>query len=165
MKKPSRTMPLFRDRNHPRLARRRYAHRGATFVEFALASVTFLTLLVSCFDWNYGVFVKTALRHAVREGVRQGITVSAAARIDHAELVRKAVARNSFGLIDARSTNLVKVSYYAADGVSVAARPEERKFLTVAIERYPATKFGLLTPGSARVSVSASDQMSVGVPQ
>lgn len=164
MKQPSRTMPLFRVRNHPRSARRRYAHRGATFVEFALASVTFLTLLVSCFDWNYGVFVKTALRHAVREGLRQGITANAAASIDHVELVKNAVARNSFGLIDARSTSFVKVNYYGADGVSIAARPEERKFLTVAVERYPASKFGFLS-GSTRVSVSASDQMSAGLPQ
>lgn len=154
-----RTSPLFRARSPQRLTRRRYARRGATFVEFALAGVTFLALFLACFDWNYSVFVRTALRHAVREGIRQGIAAQSANSVDHEGLVRSAVVRNSFGLIDpASSTRLVQVRYYGQDGVSAAVRREERRYLSVSVERFPASRLGL-TGGIARVSVQASDRM------
>ncbi|MDQ2684084.1 MAG: pilus assembly protein [Chloroflexota bacterium] len=68
----------------------RTAHSGQTIVEFALASLVFLTIIFGTIDFGRAIFIRAELVNAAREGARYGkinptqTTAIRAATVDHA---------------------------------------------------------------------------------
>ena len=56
---------------------RRFRSRGAETIEFTFVFLPLFAMTAVLVDTAWGVFAKSALQHAVREGVRQGVTLTA----------------------------------------------------------------------------------------
>jgi Flp pilus assembly protein TadG len=101
----------------PRAARRSRWRKGAETVEFALALLPFIATLCLLADSAWAIFAKSTLEYAVREGVRQGITITGtqatAAGSNLTAMVKGIVQTNSLGLLSgATGLACIKVNYF-----------------------------------------------------
>jgi Flp pilus assembly protein TadG len=86
--------------------------KGAEMLEFTLCLLPMLAMCFVLLDAAWGIFVKSTLEFAVREGVRAGITITGtqatAAGSDLTTMVKSTVQSNSLGLL-AGSAGLAKI--------------------------------------------------------
>jgi hypothetical protein len=88
---------------------------GSTLVEFSITLVPMLALLFLTMDVAWAIFARATLQHAVREGVRFGVTGQIlAGKGCLGSSIQQVVAQNSFGFIPAsKASQYVSVSYYS----------------------------------------------------
>jgi len=85
---------------------RRFRSRGAEAVEFSFVFLPLFAMTAVVVDTAWGVFAKSALQHAVREGVRQGVTLTGSQMAQGACLtgtVKSIVQQNSLGILNGSS--------------------------------------------------------------
>lgn len=100
---------------HARAARRRRS-RGSELLEFTLVIFPMIAMITVLIDTAWAVYAESTLQRAVRIGVRDGVTLTAAQMNGSAcltDTVKGIVQTNSFGLLNGRSgLGKVKVNYY-----------------------------------------------------
>jgi Flp pilus assembly protein TadG len=95
---------------------RRSRERGTVHVEFALVLLPFLALVMFIVDTAWVIFAQATIQSAVREGVRVGITATAASSCSTASpptltcTIQDVVHTYSFGFVAASN---VQVTYYS----------------------------------------------------
>lgn len=96
---------------------RRDPLRGQSMVEFALCFLLFLSVMIGFGQLASAVWIKTTLRHAVREGVRYAVTGSTRPGLGHDASIREIVRENAAGLISAaEAPSMITIEYYDPQG-------------------------------------------------
>jgi Flp pilus assembly protein TadG len=107
-------------------------------VEFAIVSLLFLFTSFTIFNFSFWVFLKTALRQAVREGSRYAITGQTGSSGQDAA-IKQRVKDNAFHLLDSPADAArIRVEYYAADGSGLTGSNAAGNIVVVSVENYPA---------------------------
>ena len=91
--------------------------KGAEVLEFTLAFLPLIMMMFAVLDAAWGMYAKTTLMQAVRQGVRYGITITgtqaSAAGSDQTTMVKSWVQANSMGLLRGSSgLAKIKVNYF-----------------------------------------------------
>lgn len=106
---------------------RRFRSRGSEIVEFTLVLLPLFAMTGVLVDTAWAVFAKSALQRAVREGVRQGVVLTASQMATGACLtgtVKSIVQANALGILNGTTgLSMIKVNYYLppASGSTAAA--------------------------------------------
>jgi TadE-like protein len=93
---------------------RRAARKGAEVVEFALIAIPLFAFLFLLIDVAWGVYARSTLQHAVREGVRYAVTSRTADGLGHKASIAKVVADNALGFLSGGDKNKIEVHFYSA---------------------------------------------------
>lgn len=78
---------------------RRRRERGASAVELALVLLPLMALLFAIVDFTLPVFMNSLLNHAVRAGVRYGVTYRTEQGLSHSQSIKTIVQRNAGGFL------------------------------------------------------------------
>jgi len=83
-------------------------------LEFALVFTPLMALMLAILDYSMPVFLRATFVHAVREGVRYGVTYRTFQGMSQSESIKRVVQDNSMGFLTG-STGLarIQVKYYS----------------------------------------------------
>ena len=99
-------------RRHPSSERRR-RQSGNTFVELALVFTPLLALILGIVDFAIPIFLIATFHHAVREGVRYGITYQTATGLSQTDSIKRVVQQNAVGFLSGQAgLDKIQVKYY-----------------------------------------------------
>ena len=108
--------PAHRRQSPENRAARQKRSRGSELLEFTLVLLPMMAMITVLVDTAWAVYAESTLQRAVRIGVRQGVTLTAAQMNGSAcltDTVKGIVQTNSFGLLNGSSgLAKVKVNYY-----------------------------------------------------
>ena len=95
------------------------SQRGATLVEAALVFLPFMAMMLAIVDFSMPIFLRSTFTHAVREGVRFGIThqttYNSVSYSTQTAAIQAVVQANAMGFLAGSSgLSLIQVNYYAA---------------------------------------------------
>ncbi len=111
--------------------------RGQAMIEFALCFVLFLSVVLGFGQLALGLWIKTTLHHAVREGARYAITGNTLSGLGHDASIRSVVVQKSAGLIDAQAADsMIDIQYYDGDG-NATANNDGGNALVLTVSNYP----------------------------
>jgi len=93
---------------------RRSKRAGHVMLEFALVFTPLMALMLAILDYSMPVFLRATFVHAVREGVRYGVTYRTFQGMSQSESIKRVVQDNSMGFLTG-STGLarIQVKYYS----------------------------------------------------
>lgn len=110
---------------------------GQAIVEFALCFLLFLSVVLGFGQLALGLWIKTTLHHAVREGARFAITGKTLGGLGHDASIRSVVVDQSVGLVDpASADSLIGIQYYDATGAATADN-DGGNTLVLSVANYP----------------------------
>lgn len=124
----------------PRRSRR--SQRGAELIEVSLLIIPILGFVFITFDLSMVVFLRSTLQHAVREGVRYGVTsqVDSSGYADDA--IKNVVKRAAVGFLNTTAaSNTIHVRYMSPVDGSMTDN-SKGNILHVSVEAY---RYGPLT--------------------
>lgn len=82
-------------------------------VEFALVFTPVLALLLGIVDFAIPIFLVATFHHAVREGVRYGITYQTYPGLSQTDSIKKVVQQNAVGFLSGQSgLDKIVIKYY-----------------------------------------------------
>jgi Flp pilus assembly protein TadG len=132
---------------------------GSTLVEFSVALVPLMALLLLTVDVAWSIFERATLQHAVREGVRFAVTGQVIGNSCLGASIQQLVAQNSFGFIPAsRASDYVTVSYLSPSdlsAVSGAAGPAGGNVVQVSVDKLSVGSFGPIWRAVTPIPLSA----------
>jgi Flp pilus assembly protein TadG len=124
--------------------RRRASQKGNTYIEMGMILLPLFALIFGLLDYSLAIFVKNSLYHAVREGVRFGVTQQTGTGGQDAA-IRAVVRQNAMGFIP---TGAVGDAYIHLDYTDRLGNPvygvgsnQAGNILTLTITAYPWTFF------------------------
>src|ERR1022692_2017035 len=94
-----------------RIPNSRERRRGSQVVEAGLMMLPFLALGFMTLDAGWGIFVKATLQHAVREGVRYGVTGQVSGNNGQAASIESVVVSQAMGLLGGSQSGTLSVQY------------------------------------------------------
>jgi Flp pilus assembly protein TadG len=98
-----------------RSGRRKSARKGAEVIEFGLVLIPLLAFTGLIIDIGWGVFARSTLQHAVREGVRYAVTSRTMQGMGHVSSIKKVVQSNALGMLNGSAQDKIRVRFYSAD--------------------------------------------------
>jgi hypothetical protein len=140
--------------------------RGSAIVESALVIVPLLAIVFAMVDFSLAVFLRSTFQHAVREGVRYGVTFRTAGGLGHDASIRAVVQANAMGFLSGeRGAEKIKIRYYEPGTLQESGQNLPGNLLEVAVEGY---QWGWIAPllragGILTLNAYASDRME-GLP-
>ncbi len=155
----------------PREARRRERRRGAEVVEFGLVLLPLVAFVFLTIDIAWAVFARSVLQHAVREGVRYGVTSQLREDMGHAESIRSVVQENSMGLLAGEAgRNSIQVRFYTPETLQdisgTAGANAGGNLIEVSVEnlRWAPLLPVLRSAAPLRLSARSADRMEASPP-
>ena len=132
-------------------------------VEFSLCFLLFIGTLLGFTQIATVVWTKSALQHAVREGVRYAITGATSGPLGHLGSIRNAVVENSGGLIDAQDADtMVEVHFYDQNANQTTSNAGGNT-VVVRVQNYPipvmVPAILAFVPEGVQVSANAVDRL------
>lgn len=111
--------------------------KGNMILETTLVLVPLLALIFAIIDFGMVVFLKSTFQHAVREGVRYGVTYQTMQGMGHDASIKSVVQYNSMGFL-AGDENLekIKIRYYLPDTLVETPFNNPGNLLEVSVEGY-----------------------------
>jgi hypothetical protein len=83
-------------------------------LEFALVFTPLMALMLAIVDYSMPVFLRATFVHAVREGVRYGVTYQTQPGLSHSESIKRIVQNNSMGfLMGTQGLDRIEVKFYS----------------------------------------------------
>ena len=135
----------------------RRGRRGSQFVEAGLALLPFCALLLLVVDTGWGLFVKSTLQHAVREGVRFGITGRITDGVGHVSSIRSVVKNQAMGLLNGAQGAAIAVRFYDSGTLAVTGSSAGGNLLEVSVENYSFNPLGPLLRSNHAISITVRD--------
>jgi len=150
---------LFLHQSAPRAQTRK--RRGNALIEAALVLLPLLAILFGIIDFGFVIFLKSTFQHAVREGVRYGVTYKTMGG-GHDAAIKSVVQQNGMGfLADAAGLSKIKIRYYNPDTLVEVPDNSPGNILEVSVEnfswKYMAPLLNSTTPLS--LTSRSSDRM------
>lgn len=124
--------------------KRNKRRRGAQMVEVALIVVPLFGLTFLCLDVSMVVFLRSTFQHAVREGVRFGITgYTSSPTICQDDAIKAVVKKNAIGFLNnPPASNTIHVHFMSPVDGSVSTN-SLGQIIEVSVEAY---RYGPLAP-------------------
>jgi len=144
-------------------ARRR---RGNMILESAFVFVPLMAIIFAIIDFGMAIFLRSTFQHAVREGVRYGVTYRTQSGMGHDDSIKAVVQHNAMGfLASAENRERIKIRYYVPDTLVETNQNLPGNLLEVSIENYPWGWMAPLMRGGQPLLLNAyaSDRME-GIP-
>jgi hypothetical protein len=151
-----------------RSGRRKMGRKGVEVVEFGLALVPLLAFSGLLIDIGWGVFARSTLQHAVREGVRFAVTSRTLPGKGHIDSIKTVVQTNAMGILNG-SPDKIKVRFYSPDDLTETTSEganEGGNLVEVAVEDFawaPLIPVGR-SKGATRLSARSLDRMEPSPP-
>jgi ABC-type dipeptide/oligopeptide/nickel transport system ATPase component len=145
---------------------RRPRQRGNAFVEAAFVLVPLFALIFGIVDFGLGIFIRSTLQHAVREGVRYAITYQTSAGMGQDDSIKSVVKTSAMGFLnDPDKAADIKIRYYNPNTLAEVSSNSPGNLVEVSVENYT---WGWLAPllrtaSPLRITVRSSDRME-GLP-
>lgn len=132
-------------------------------IEFSLCFLLFLGTVLGFAQMAMVVWTKSALQHAVREGVRYAVTGATSGGRGHLGSIRDAVAESSGGLISTQQADSqVQVQFYDEDANQTASNAGGN-IVVVRVADYPVPVMVpailAFVPEGLQVSANAVDRL------
>jgi hypothetical protein len=141
---------------------RRRRQRGAQAVEAGLVLFPLCALTFMILDLSFVLFVKCALQHSVREGVRFAVTGRTLPGMWHDDSIKSVVQGNSVGfLTGASGASKIRIRYFQRDTLVETANNIGGNVIEITIEGFtwrPMAPF-MRSGNPVGVSAIASDIM------
>lgn len=97
-----------------RVRTRSRGQSGSTMIELAFTLLPTLALLLAIVDFTIPVFLQSLFNHAVRAGVRYGITYQTKSGLSHSQSIKSVVQDNAAGFLAGEDgLSKVQVRYYS----------------------------------------------------
>lgn len=131
-------------------------------LEGTLVLIPFLALFLALIDFGMAIFLRSTFQHAVREGVRYGVTYQLTGGMGHDASIREMVLNNSMGFLASNPTNYISIKYFDPDNNLLETNQNRPgMILEVSVQNY---NFGVVAPllrnaNPIPLSVRASDRM------
>lgn len=94
--------------------RRRRRRGGNLLLEFGLVFTPLMAMMMAIVDYSMPVFLRATFVHAVREGVRYGITYQTMTGMSQTASVKEVVKANAMGFLSGPTgPNFIAVKYYS----------------------------------------------------
>lgn len=114
--------------------------RGHALVEAAFVLVPLLALILAIADFGFAAFLRATMQHAVREGVRYGVTFQLKAGKCQDDSIKDVVSEQAMGFLGGETNReRIKVRYYDPDTfaeITTSAANSPGNILEVSIEGY-----------------------------
>lgn len=139
----------------------RRRERGSQVIEMGLMMLPFMAFIFLMLDISWAVFVKSSLQHAVREGVRYGITSRCKSGMHHDASIRDVVRKQSMGLLAGAEDSAISIKYYIPDTLAETNLNAGGNLIEVSVERYSLNPLGAIMRSTDPLvfTVRASDRM------
>lgn len=147
--------------NTTRSGRRTRRRRGNTLIEAAFVLVPLLAILFGILDFGTVIFLKSTFQHAVREGVRYGVTYRTMGG-GHDAAIKTIVQQNSMGFLQGTpGLDKIKIRYYNPDTLAEVPENAAGNILEVSIENFMWRFMAPLLNSNTPLSLNArsSDRM------
>ncbi len=132
---------------------------GSTLIEFSVALLPLMALLLLTVDVAWSIFERATLQHAVREGVRFAVTGQVIGNSCLGASIQQVVSQNSFGFIPAsRASDYVTVTYLSpsdSSAVSGAGGPAGGNVVQVSVDKISVGSFGPIWRAVTPIPLSA----------
>jgi Flp pilus assembly protein TadG len=140
--------------------RRKSRRCGAQLIEVSLIAVPLFGLTFLLLDVSMAVFLRSTFQHAVREGVRYGITGDTPAGTCQDDAVKNVVKQNAIGFLNS-ATAAATIHVHFTDPASGArADNSPLNIIEVSVEGYQYTPLALYQrSGAPRIWARAFDVM------
>lgn len=135
-------------------------------VEVAFSLLIFLGFMFLLIDVCFGMFAKVTLQHAVRSGVRYGVTsrtsTSGGSPLGHIASIKQVVQKESMGLLsDSDMGSYVTVTFYSVSSdppapVTGTGANAAGNLLMVSVNAWPLNPMMPLLRSSTPVNISVS---------
>ncbi len=145
---------------------RRSRQRGNAFVEAAFVLVPLFALIFGIVDFGFGIFIRSTLQHAVREGVRYAVTYQTVGGMGHDDSIKSVVKASAMGFLNADDKAAkIKIRYYDPTTLTEVSSNSPGNLIEVSVEDYT---WGWMAPlmrsaNPLRITVRSSDRME-GLP-
>lgn len=132
-------------------------------VELALVLVPLLALILAIMDFGFGIFLKSTLQHAAREGARYAVTSRTEAGLGHDASIRAAVQTSAMGFLNgADGAAKIFIRYYIPGTLAETQSNAGGNIVEVSVEGYSWNWLAPLMRGSAGpliLAARSSDRM------
>jgi Flp pilus assembly protein TadG len=106
-------------------------------VELALVLLPLLALIFGIMDFGFGIFVKSTLQHATREGARYAVTSRTGAGMGQDASIRAAVQRNAMGFLNGTAgAAKIYIRYYVPGTLVETQSNAGGNIVEVSVEGY-----------------------------
>ena len=117
--------------------RNRTRQNGNAMLEYALVLVPWMALICGITDFGFGIFIRNAFQHAVREGVRYAVTYRLEPSMSHDASIKAIVKRNAVGFLSNASGDArIHIRYYEPDTLAETINNWPGNLIEVSIEDY-----------------------------
>lgn len=141
-------------RNSPPLRKNR--RRGSQLVEAGLMLIPFFAMAFMTIDTAWAIFVKATLQHAVREGVRYGVTGQVSNGNGHIESIKKVVQSNSLGLLKGSQSSTLSVQFLDPGTLTTTSNNQGGNLVQVSVTNYQITPLAPLLRAATAVPVTVT---------
>jgi hypothetical protein len=145
---------------------RRRRGRGNAFVEAAFVMVPLFAMIFGIVDFGLGIFIRSTLQHAVREGVRYAVTYQTVTGMGHDASIKTVVQQNAMGFLrDEEGLEKIFIRYFDPTTFTETQANAPGNIVEVSVEGF---RWGWLAPllrsnTPLQVLVRSSDRME-GLP-
>ena len=106
-------------------------------VELALVLVPLLALIFAIMDFGFGIFLKSTLQHAAREGARYAVTSRTGTGMGHDASICAAVQRSAMGFLNgAEGAAKIYIRYYVPGTLAETQSNAGGNIVEVSVEGY-----------------------------
>lgn len=130
--------------------------RGSQVVEAGLMMLPFLALGFMTMDAGWGIFVKATLQHAVREGVRYGVTGQVSGNNGQAASIEAVVVSQAMGLLSGGQTGTLSVQYLNPATLAPTSSNVGGNIVQVSVTNYMVTPLAPLLRSGAAIPVTVT---------
>jgi Flp pilus assembly protein TadG len=139
-----------------RISKPRDRRRGSQLVEGGLMMLPFLALALMTVNAGWTIFVKATLQHAVREGVRYGVTGQVDSSGHQVTSIQDTVVSQSMGLLDNAQ---VSVQFLNSSTLASTSSNAGGNIVQVSVSNYMVKPLAplLISGSNIPLSVSGAD--------
>jgi Flp pilus assembly protein TadG len=133
--------------------------RGSQLVEAGLMLIPFLALAFTGVDAGWALFIKATLQHAVREGVRYGVTGQVSGQNGQIASIEAIVVSQAMGLLSGDQAGTLSVQFLDPVTLNPTANNDGGNIVQVSVTNYKITPLAPLLRSGAplQVTVTSAD--------
>jgi Flp pilus assembly protein TadG len=130
--------------------------RGSQFVEAGLMLLPFLALAFMTMDAGWALFVKATLQHAVREGVRYGVTGQVSGNNGQIASIEAVAVSQAMGLLSGSQAGTLSVQFLDPISLAPTSNNAGGNIVQVSVTNYLITPLAPLLRSGAGIPVNVT---------
>jgi Flp pilus assembly protein TadG len=134
----------------------RNPRRGSQLVEAGLMLIPFFAMAFMTIDTAWAIFVKATLQHAVREGVRYGVTGQVSGSLGQIASIEAVVQSNSLGLLTGAQSGALSVQFLDPGTLTTTSSNQGGNLVQVSVTNYQITPLAPLLRAATAVPLTVT---------